>query len=83
MNISKDNGEPFTDHNDSGPKNLPCPCDLDDDDMVGTLDAGAVEAAFGLDPSNPLYAKFDIDMDGVIGTLDLGAVYASFGPCPS
>ena len=97
MNISENVGEPFTDHNDSGPKNLPCPCDvndifkksppcpcdLNDDRMVNSLDAGLVKTAYGYDPSNPLYAKFDINDDGMIDSLDCGLVKVAYGPCPS
>jgi len=57
---------------------LPCPADLDDDDVVDIVDFLALLAAWGLNPGHPA----DVNGNGNVGIEDFLAVLAAWGGCP-
>ena len=57
---------------------VPCPEDLDGDEMVSTTDLLALLAAWATNPGGPP----DFDEDGTVSTTDLLALLSAWGPCP-
>ena len=55
-----------------------CPADLDDNNIVDSLDLGALLAGWG--PNGP--AAIDINGDGAVDALDLGSLLGAWGACP-
>ena len=60
---------------------IPCPEDINGDDVIDTADLGLLIAVFGQMP--PTIPEADINGDGVVDTADLGSLIAEFGnACP-
>lgn len=60
---------------------IPCPEDINDDDVIDTADLGLLLAVFGQAP--PSIPEADINEDGVCDTADLGLLIGAFGEaCP-
>ncbi len=57
---------------------LPCPQDLDGNEVVGPGDLATLLAAWGPNRGNPA----DFDDDGMVGASDLAALLAAWGECP-
>ncbi|MFK7960249.1 MAG: DUF5060 domain-containing protein [Phycisphaerales bacterium] len=58
---------------------VPCPADIDGDEIVAFPDLVALLGAWGDCPGCPA----DVDGDGVVGIADLLTVLAAWGPCPA
>lgn len=60
-----------------------CDPDINNDNVVGIPDLGALRASFGSAAGSPTFnAAADINEDEVIGIPDLGALRAAFGGGP-
>jgi hypothetical protein len=57
---------------------LPCPWDLDGNQLVGITELLAVLSQWGTDPGGPP----DFDGDGSVGINDLLELLGAWGPCP-
>ncbi|MHC5007689.1 MAG: hypothetical protein ACYTGF_10070 [Planctomycetota bacterium] len=56
----------------------PCPCDINNDGIVGINDFLLVLADWGAGPSS----KCDVNHDQVVNILDVLELLANWGPCP-